>query len=245
MEFFRNRHTVRQFSDRLVDDALISEIFNDAMHAPTCGGMQLYTAVVTSTPETLKEMAALHFNQPAATGAKAIVTVIADFNRMTRWCDIRNADAAFGNLLSLTNAMADAYAFAQQFITAAEMRGLGVCWLGTATYNAEAIAKFLNLPNLTLPVCSLAIGWPEGEPQVAERLPASAVLAWEKYPEWSDADIDTIHAERESLEVNKGYVQENNVENLAQVLANVRYPRGMNEGASETLTAFLKKQKFL
>lgn len=244
-DYFRNRHTVRQFSSKPVPDSLLKEIFADAMHAPTCGGMQLYTAVVNRQPETLKEMAALHFNQPAAVGAKAMVTVCADFNRMTRWCRVRNADAGYDNLLSLTNAMADAFAFAQQFITAAEMRGLGVCWLGTATYNAAAIADMLHLPPLTLPVCTLAIGWPEGVPQDAERLPEDAVLVWERYPDWSDKDIEAIHAEKESLEVNKGYVKENGLDNLAQVFAQVRYPRSMNESASASLSAFLSRQHFL
>lgn len=244
-EYFRTRHTVRNFSSREVPDSLIKEIFEDAMHAPTCGGMQLYTAVVSRTHETLKEMAALHFNQPAAIGAKALITICADFNRMTRWCEIRNADAGYDNLLSLTNAMADAYAFAQQFITAAEMRGLGVCWLGTATYNAAAIADMLHLPELTLPVCTLAIGWPEGEPQEAERLPIDAVLVWERYPDRSDKEIEEIHAEKESLEVNKGYVKENGLDNLAQVFAQVRYPRSTNEAASASLREFLTRQKFL
>lgn len=244
-EYFRNRHTIRQFADKPVPDTLIKEIFEDAMHAPTCGGMQLYTAVVNRTPETLKEMAALHFNQPAATGAKVMVTVCADFNRMTRWCEVRNADAGYDNLLSLTNAMADAFAFAQQMITSAEVRGLGVCWLGTATYNAAAIAEMLHLPPLTLPVCTLAIGWPEGKPQEAERLPDEAVLVWERYPDWTDEDIEKIHEEKESLEVNKGYVKENGLDNLAQVFAQVRYPRSMNEGATESLREFLTRQKFL
>lgn len=244
-EYFRNRHTVRNFSSREVPDSLIKEIFADAMHAPTCGGMQLYTAVVNRQPETLREMATLHFNQPAASGAKVLITVCADFHRMTRWCEVSDADPGYDNLLSLTNAMADAYAFAQQFITAAEMRGLGVCWLGTATYNAAAIADMLHLPALTLPVCTLAIGWPEGEPQEAERLPEDAVLVWERYPDWSDADIKDIHSEKESLEVNKGYVKENGLDNLAQVFAQVRYPRSMNEAATESLREFLIRQKFL
>lgn len=245
MEYFKTRHTVRQYADREVSDTLIREIFTDAMHAPTCGGMQLYTAVVTRTPDTVKRMSALHFNQPAASGAKAIVTVCADFNRMTRWCELRDADAGYDNLLSLTNAMADAYALAQQFITVAELKGLGVCWLGTATYNAAAIADMLHLPELTLPVCSLALGWPEGTPRDAERLPVDATLVWETYPEWTDADVEEFHAEKENLEVNKGYVKENGLDNLAQVFAQVRYPRAANEGASETLREFLIRQRFL
>lgn len=245
MNYFKERRTVRKFEDRPVDKALIADIVEAAAKAPTCGNMQLYSVILSSTPEQIAALAPLHFNQPAATGAKYILTVCADFNRFTRWCELRNADAAYDNLLSFTSAVTDAVIFAQQIITIAEMRGLGTCWLGTVTYNAPDIARQLNLPDLTMPVAAIAIGWPAEKGTETERLPLPAILHDGEYHRFSDSEILDLYRTKEEYPANLGYPAENGKENLAQVFAEVRYPRALNESVSASLAAWLKEQRFL
>ncbi len=245
MEYFKSRKSVRKFSNREIEPQLINDILEAAVKAPTCGNMQLYTVVVSRTPEEIAVMAPLHFNQPASTGAKAILTVCADFNRFTRWCKLRDADAAYDNFLSFTSAMTDAVILAQQIVTIAEMKGLGTCYLGTVTYNAPQISELLGLPELVVPVAALAIGWPDEEGVETERLPLEAVVHEGRYREFSDDEILELFKVKEDYPANAGFAEENGKQNLAQVFAEVRYPRGLNESVSQTLTDFLKKQGFL
>lgn len=237
--YFSGRRSVRRFSQEPVSEELLSGIFELAAKAPTCGNMQLYSVIVTRDEERRKELAALHFNQPASTGAPVLLTVCADFARFTRWCEINKADAAYDNFLSFTSAFADAMILAQQITTIAEMEGLGSCYLGTAIYNAPEISKLLKLPKMVMPVACLAIGWPEEEGVETERLPVQAWVHEEEYRADSDEDIVNLFKVKDEYPANQGYVEENGKENLAQVFAEVRYPRAMNEEFSRKLLDWL------
>ncbi len=243
--YFANRRTVRQFTDEPVTDTQIRQIVEAAMRAPTCGNMQLYSVIVSRDGKLREEINATHFNQPASTGANVILTVCADFNRFTRWCRLRKADAAYGNLLSFETAMTDAVILAQQITTIAEMAGMGCCWLGTVSYNSKKTAEILGLPELVFPVASLALGWPTNEPEQCERLDTEAILYNDRYPELSDEEILNIYKKKEEFPGNAGFAAENGKENLAQVFAEVRYPRSVNEPVSESMIAHLKEAGFL
>ncbi len=238
-EYFLKRRSIRKFEDRSIDPDLLDSILLEAAKAPTCGNMQLYSVIVTRNEEAKKSLAALHFNQPA-TKAPVILTICADFNRFTRWCQLRDADAGYDNFLSFTSAFADAIIFAQQITTIAELRGLGTCYLGTVTYNAPEIAALLELPELVMPVACLAIGWPDEQGVETERLPLRAFVHEEKYRKDSDEEILELFKEKEEYGPNIGYVKENNKQNLAQVFAEIRYPRAMNEEFSAKLLAWLR-----
>ena len=244
-DFFLSRHSFRNFSDKELSEELLNSILTRALKAPTTGNMQLYSVIVNRDKEMIEKLGPVHFNQPAVKNAKVLLTVCADFNRFTRWCEIKKADAGFDNFLSFTSAFADALILAQQIVTVAEMEGLGTCYLGTVTYNASQIAEILELPELTVPVACIALGWPEGEPEVTERLGLEAVVHQEKYRKDSDEEIVRLFKVKDEFPANAKFVSENNKENLAQVFAEVRYPRQMNEDFSVSFLDFLKKQKFL
>lgn len=244
-DFFLNRHSFRNFSDREVSEELLNSILKRALKAPTTGNMQLYSVIVNRDPEMLARLAPTHFSQPASKNAKVLLTVCADFNRFTRWCRINGADAGFDNFLSFFSASADALILAQQIVTVAEMEGLGTCYLGTVTYNARQISEILQLPELVVPVACIAMGWPEGKPEETERLGLEAVVHNETYRGDSDLEIVNLFKVKDEYPANRGFVAENNKENLAQVFAEVRYPRRMNEDFSKAFLDFLKSQNFL
>ena len=60
---------------------------------------------------------------------------------------------------------------AQNVCIAAENNGLGICYLGTTTYNAKEIINILKLPKLTFPVTTVAIGYPDETPELTDRIP--------------------------------------------------------------------------
>ena len=244
-DFFLKRHSFRNFSDREVSEELLDSILTQALKAPTTGNMQLYSVIVNRDPEMIEKLAPSHFNQPAVRNAKVLLTVCADFNRFTRWCRINNADAGYDNFLSFTSACADSFILSQQIVTIAEMEGLGTCYLGTVTYNASQISEILELPELTVPVACIALGWPEGEPEETERLGLEAVVHREKYRKDSDEEIVDMFKVKDEYPANRKFIEENKKENLAQVFAEVRYPRQMNEDFSKSFIEFLRKQKFM
>lgn len=242
--YFTDRRTCRKFTERPVEETLLESLMEQASHAPTTGNMQLYSVVVTRDPEARKALASLHFNQPAATGAPLLLTFCADLKRFSEWCRISAAEPCYDNLQGLTTAFLDAVIFAQQFNTVAEMEGLGCCYLGTTTYNSEKISELLALPDLVVPVTTLAVGYPEQLSEDCGRLPVKAIVHHEKYhhitPEW----IEEVYAEKEAREDSQRFIAENSKRTLAQVFTEVRYTREMMEGTSDSLLALVRSKGF-
>lgn len=243
--YFSERFSVRNFQKGKVSDDQIAEILEAAMRAPTCGNMQLYSVIVTRNKELKKKLEELHFNQPAAQTADVILTICADYKRFTRWCEINNADPGYDNFHSFITALTDAVIYAQQIVTIAEMDGLSTCYLGTVNYNANEISELLNLPDLVIPVASIALGVYEKKDSQVERLPLESIMHNEKYRDDSDEDIKRFFTIKDNFIPNKTFVEENNQPSLAHVFTEIRYPKTMNETVSKTFMELLKKKGFL
>lgn len=244
-DYFSQRKSVRQYAKEHISDSLLKNILEKAMRAPTCGNMQLYTVIVTKDKESKEKLASLHFNQPASTGCDVILTICADFNRFTKWCEGSGAKPGYGNFHSFIVALTDAVIMTQQIVTIAEMEGLGTCYLGTVNYNAKEISDLLELPDLVVPVASISLGYPEGENSQPERLPLEAVVNFEKYRNDSVEEVMMLFKSKDDFEDNKKFVEVNKKESLAHVFTDIRYPKNVNEAVSESFSKLLKEKGFL
>ncbi|MDE6481071.1 MAG: nitroreductase family protein [Muribaculaceae bacterium] len=245
-DYFANRKSVRNYTKLHIPEELLDSILERAMRAPTCGNMQLYSVIVTREPEKLARLSQEHFNQPAATGADVILTICADFNRFTQWCESSGAKPGYNNFHSFIMALTDAVIYAQQIVTIAETEGLGTCYLGTVNYNAKQISEILELPDLVVPVASLSLGYPENpEEDQCERLPLEAVRHNETYSHASKEEILELFKAKDDFEPNKKFVEENKKDSLAQVFTDIRYPESVNKAVSESFLTLLKEKGFI
>ncbi len=69
----------------------------------------------------------------------------------------------------------DTLLVAQTFCTLAEEAGLGICYLGTTTYNPQMIIDTLQLP-AGIPLTTITVGYPDGIPAQVDRLPLEAAV---------------------------------------------------------------------
>jgi len=241
-----NRHvTIRKFKEKPVDQILLESILYSGTKASTTGNMQLYSIVVTKDEKQKEKLAPLHFNQSVAKRAPVLLTFVADFNRFSKWCRNNKAIPGYDNLLSFYTASIDALLVAQNVCIAAENLGLGICYLGTTTYNAKEIIDVLELPKLTFPVTTVALGYPDETPGLTDRIPLDGVVHWEKYTDYSENRIKELYAVKESLESSKAFVVENQKETLAQVYTDVRYKKADNEFFSAKMMDTLRLQGFI
>lgn len=242
----KERRTIRQYTDQDISEELLNELLEVAARASNTGNMQLYSVVVTRDKAGKEKLAPAHFNQPMVKNAPVVLTFCADANRFVKWASLRMADAGFDNFQTFMAAVIDSMLFAQTFCVAAEEKGLGICYLGTATYNAAPIIEALSLPRLVVPVTAVTVGYPaEPLPEQPERLPLAAIVHQEQYTDYTESVIDALYKEKEALEANLKFVKENNKETLAQVFTDIRYTRKNNEFFSEEYLKVLKQQGFL
>lgn len=245
MELLNNHITIRKFKDKPVESNLLESILYSGTRASTTGNMQVYSIIVTTDEKKRKKLAPFHFNQPVAVNAPVLLTFVADFNRFSKWCTTNKAKPGYTNFISFFTAAIDALLVAQNVCVAAENNGLGICYLGTTTYNAREIIKTLELPKLTFPVSTVALGYPDEQPELTDRLPLKGIIHRETYKDYSDQQIKDLYAFKESLDSSKQFVKENGKETLAQVFTDVRYKEKDNLFFSEKMLEVIKEQGFL
>lgn len=245
MELLNKHVSVRKFLDKGIDQELLKNVIYSGTRASTTGNMQLYSIVITKDPERKEKLLPLHFNQPVAQIAPVLLTFVADFNRFSKWCQYNAAEPGYNNLISFTNALIDTSLAAQNVCIAAENNGLGICYLGTTAYNAKEHIELLELPQLTFPVTTVAIGYPEEIPDLTDRIPLEGIIHEEVYVDYNESRVKQLYALKESLESSKKFVAENNKQSLAQVYTDVRYKKTDNEFFSEKMLETIKAQGFL
>ena len=244
MESLLSHRSIRKYKDTSVNREVLNKILEAGIRASNTGNMQAYSLVVTTAPEIIERLAPCHFNQPASK-APVQLTFCADFNRITKWCELSNAQPGYDNCLGFLTGATDALLAAQKVCIAAESKGLGICYLGTTVYTAEKIIDILQLPKGVVPVVTVVMGYPDEQPGLTDRLPLEAVVHNETYHDYTAEDIDRLYAEKEALDLTKRLLEENKKETLAQIFTDNRYPKKLFTDVSGSFLEILKKQGFM
>ena len=245
MKHILTRRTIRKYADRAVSEELLNRLLTEAARTQTMGNLQLYSVVVTRDTAMKERLAPAHFNQPMVKEAPVVLTICADFNRTSVWARNRKAEPGYNNFLSFINAATDALLYTQTLCNLMDEEGLGYCYLGTTVYMPQMIIDTLQLPQLTMPVATLTVGWPAEEPPLSDRLPMASFVHSETYRDYTPEAIDTYYHEKEELPENRHFCEINQKETLAQIFTDIRYTRKDNEAMSESLLQALRHQGFI
>jgi FMN reductase (NADPH) len=240
-----DHRSVRKYKSAPIDDVILNKILEAGTRASTTGNMQVYSMVVTRDKGIRKHLWEAHFKQDMVLEAPVHITFCADFNRFNKWCLQRHASPGYDNFLSFFTAAIDALLVSQNVVLAAEAHGLGICYLGTATYMADKIVEILELPESVVPVAAIVMGYPAEDPGLTDRLPLKGVVHREKYRDYSESAINEIYAEKEALELTAKLLEENKKETLAQVFTDNRYTRKDNVYFSNQFLRLIEKQGFM
>lgn len=241
---FKHR-SIRKFRSTAIPEEVLNEILEAGTRASTCGNMQLYSLIVTRDEAMRRKLLPCHFGQQMVVEAPCVITICADIHRFSMWCEQRDAKPAYDNFAWFLTATIDAMLAAQNIALAAESHALGICYLGTTIYTAGDIVQTLELPKGVIPVTTLVVGYPDEKPELTDRLPMDAVVHYEKYFDYTAAEIDELWAEREESELTKQLLAENGLENLAKIFTERRYVERDNIAISQSYLALLKERGFM
>lgn len=240
-----NHRTIRNYKPDPISDDILNTILEAGFRASTTGNMQVYSVIITKDQQKRNDLCKLHFGQKMVEQAPVLLTFCADFNRFNKWCNQRNAAPGYDNFLSFFTAAIDALLVAQNVAVAAEAYGLGICYLGTTTYQADKLVDFFNLPKGVVPVTTLVVGYPAGTSEKADRLPSIGVVHYETYKDYSPKEIDDIYNEKENLPLTRKLLDENGLETLAQIFTQKRYTLKDNVHFSNVLLKVLEQQGYM
>ena len=185
--------------------------------------------------------------------APVLLTFCADWNRMNKWCEMREAQPHYDNLLSFLVAMGDTFVAAQNAALAAESLGLGICYMGTTLYNFKALTAFFRCPKGVVPVTTLVIGYPNENPPLKDRLSLENIVHDEFYQDYNDEQLKQCYKQREvdgwkRYEENPALadkMKQQGVKNLAQIYTQLKYTKEFNLECSKDLLETLIQQGFM
>lgn len=159
MQNLLQRRSVRKYSDRQVDPALLDQVLEAGLYAPSGMNSQVSVMVAVTDKETRDQLSRMNAAvMGTATdpfyGAPCVIVVLADPERYT-W--VEDASLVMGNLMN-----------------AAHAEGLGSCWIHRArqmfdSKEGKALLKKWGLPETLRGVGNCILGYPEEAPQPRER----------------------------------------------------------------------------
>ena len=237
--------TIRKYKSDAIDEKTLNTILEAGSRASTTGNMQVYSIVVTRDLELRKQLCGVHFGQKMVEEAPVVLTFCADFNRFNKWCSQRDAEPGYDNYLSFFTGAIDALLAAQNVCIAAENFGLGICYLGTTTYQADKLVDILKLPTGVVPVTTVVMGYPADVPALVDRLPLKGIIHNDVYQDYTEAQIDEIYAEKEALPEMLELLKANDLPNLAKIFVEKRYTKKDNVHFSKAYLAAIEKQGFM
>jgi nitroreductase len=176
--------SVRRFTSAPVSDRQLAAAVAAAQSASTSSSLQLWTAVHITDPDLRRRLRPLCGGQEMLEQAPVLLFWIADPTRDARVSQQHGGTDATAVYLETTlTAVIDAALAAQAAAAAAELQGLGVCYVGGARNHPAATAELLGLPTGAFAVFGMVMGWPDPaeDAGIRPRLPLSTVLHENRY----------------------------------------------------------------
>jgi len=157
LKLIKERRSIRSFTSQNVPIQEIYELLEAARWAPSGGNVQPIRYVIVTGREAIE---AIKMISPGLFGEPPAMIVMC-FNRD------KILPTSQIHFIDLGTAL-------QNILLMAHSKGLGCC--PVASFDAEAVAELLSLPNKIKPVLVLVLGYPDGHPSPPSRLPLNELI---------------------------------------------------------------------
>jgi nitroreductase len=179
--------SIRKYTDEMPSDEVIETIVRAGQQAPFA--YQYYSLLLSRDRKHNPFKAPLLF------------TICVDSHKFERIMAKRRWKLVENDLSLLFFGIQDAALMAENMVVAGRSLGLGSCFLGSAPYRADKIAKEYSLPERVFPLVQLTMGYPAEDPPTRPRYPKEFTLFENKYPKIGEATVA-----RAMKQMDKGYL---------------------------------------
>jgi len=179
--------SIRKYADGMPSDEVIETIVRAGQQAPFAS--QYYSVLLARNRERNPYKAPLLF------------TICVDSHKFELIMARRNWKLVINDISLLLYGIQDAALMAENMVIAGRSLGLGSCFLGSAPYRADKIAKEYSLPKRVFPLVQLVMGYPAEDPPPRPRYPMEFTLFEHKYPR---LDQDTV--QKAMKQMDEGYL---------------------------------------
>ena len=178
----RAHRSIRRYLDVDVPDDVVNAAVHAAQGAATSSNVQGYSLLRVRDADTRARLAELCGDQDQVREVGAFFCVCADQRRHELLAEALDRPHV-ANLETFLVDTIDAALFAQNLALAFEASELGTCFIGGLRTRLPEVLTLLEIPRGVFPLFGLCVGTPAEDPGSRPRLPLSAVLHEERYPE--------------------------------------------------------------
>jgi nitroreductase len=167
MEFFevtRERHSVRKFEARAVEQDKLQTILESVNSAPSAGNLQAYEVYLLTEPQRRQAVAKAALDQGFIAAAPVVLV----------FCAHPARSASYGVRGQRLYAPQDATIACTYAMLAATALGLASVWVGA--FRDEGVRRAAGAPEGQIPVAVLPIGYAAETPQPTGRRPLADLV---------------------------------------------------------------------
>jgi nitroreductase len=189
----------RRYAARPVTDELLRLLFACALSAPSKSDLQQADIVHVRDAALRARIAALVPDNPWVATAPVFLVFCGNNRRTRQVAQWRGKAFANDHLDAFMNAAVDAGIVLMNFITAAEVAGLGTCPISSVRNHAQAVSDLLALPDWVFPLAGLCVGYPAGAGVITPRLPLEVTVHTDRFDETAVASkVDAYDRRRDA-----------------------------------------------
>lgn len=160
-EAFKNRVSVREYSDKPIEKDKLEKIVDAGHLAPTARNEQPWEFIVVTNKEKIRELADITDHGKFMSGAAASVVI---------FC----ADTKYY--------LEDGCAATENMLLAATALGIASCWIaGDKKEYGARIARALGVPAGMKLISIISLGYPKAKPEFHQKRPLKEIVHWEKF----------------------------------------------------------------
>ena len=191
-----SRVSIRKYTDEEIPQDVMDFIYRAVENTPTSYNGQQFS-VIDITDQTLKEELSEICNQKQIKTCKHFLVFLADYNKIGLLAEKKGLSMpdVYNTMDGLIVTVIDACLAMMSAVVAAESVGLGSNCIGyLRTADPARVAELLNLPKGVFVVCGLAIGYPNQQPDLKPKQPASLVFHRNTYRRDNEQMLQELEA---------------------------------------------------
>lgn len=230
--------SVKNFKNTPLSSEIKQTLVTCARSASSSHFVQAFSILEITDKDLRKKLTEITGSADYVITTGAFFVFVADLYRQSRL--LVNAKKKLDGLTtmeSLILSIVDTSIAAQNMAMAAESMDLGICYIGGIRNDVRAVSKLLNLPNYTLPLFGLTVGFPVSKNKVKPRLLEKNQFSQNHYPKEQFSDLS------EYEKISRSYYsdRDSNQKQTSWLESNVAF---FEEIKRPEIATFLKDQGF-
>ena len=253
LEVLTQRKSIRMYEDKEIGEEVRAAILQATLRAPTAGNMMLYSIIEVRDQSSKDILVKSCDDQPFIARAPLVWLFLADYQRWYDYflasgveesCEQTGVPMRKPEEGDLFLACCDALIAAQTAVIAAEVLGVGSCYIGDIMESYEIHKDLFSLPKYTFPICMVCFGYPtktQREREQPKRFNEKFIVFEDRYRRLTEGDFVEMFEEMENRlrKIREGSVGV--ATNVGQSMYGRKFASGFSKEMSRSVRRILQE----